>query len=96
MRAGMIRNLLLAVLLMSGLAAVSLKAAKPESADPGLLEQSRYIDSFDGTRIAVSIFRPARSGEPLPGPFPVIVTQEPPSEPRRASSRRTTCATRKR
>ena len=76
MRAGMIRNLLLAVLLMSGLAAVSLKAAKPESADPGLLEQSRYIDSFDGTRIAVSIFRPARSGEPLPGPFPVIVTQD--------------------
>ena len=55
MRAGMIRNLLLAVLLMSGLAAVSLKAAKPESADPGLLESMEDAVQFAQMRLDAAL-----------------------------------------
>ncbi|MEO6388904.1 MAG: CocE/NonD family hydrolase [Croceibacterium sp.] len=39
-------------------------------------EQSQYIESFDGTKLAVTVFRPARAGQPTPGRFPVIVTQD--------------------
>jgi putative CocE/NonD family hydrolase len=31
----------------------------------------------DGVRLSVDIYRPARGGEPLPGPFPAVVTRSP-------------------
>ena len=31
----------------------------------------------DGVTLSVDLYRPARNGEPLPGPFPAIVTRSP-------------------
>ena len=38
--------------------------------------RSQYVESFDGTRLAVTVFRPERDGVPVAGRFPVIVTQD--------------------
>jgi putative CocE/NonD family hydrolase len=59
---------LLALLLAAGIATPALgQPAEP----PAYVEDSRYIESADGTRLAVSVFRP-RS----PGRYPVLVTQD--------------------
>ena len=55
----------------------TLRAQPAQAMAPAtLLEHSEYIDSFDGTRLAVTVFRPARGGERVEGRFPVIVTQD--------------------
>jgi len=41
----------------------------------GLAQSSQYIGSADGTRLAISIFRPTAAGEVADEPLPVIVTQ---------------------
>lgn len=53
----------------------------PASADQqitfdGWIKHSRYIESFDGTRIAVTIHIPTRNGVPAGERLPVIVTQD--------------------
>jgi putative CocE/NonD family hydrolase len=35
------------------------------------------VTARDGVKLNVDIYRPARNGEPLPGPFPCIVTRSP-------------------
>lgn len=42
----------------------------------GWFERSQYIRSYDGTRIAVTVRRPMRSGQPVKERLPVIVTQD--------------------
>jgi uncharacterized protein len=42
----------------------------------GLAESSRYVRSFDGTRIAITIHRPMKDGRLAVEPMPVIVTQD--------------------
>lgn len=42
----------------------------------GMAEWSTYLSSYDGTRLAVSVFRPTSSGEVEDAPLPVIVTQD--------------------
>lgn len=53
-----------------------------------VLERSEYIASFDGTRLAVTVFRPALDGKPVGGRFPVIVTQDRSEAGDRARTRR--------
>src|SRR6187431_1082127 len=45
--------------------------AQPAEPAHSVFEQSLYVDSFEGTRLAVTIFRPERTGR-----YPVIVTQD--------------------
>ena len=44
--------------------------------DQTMDETSRYIESFDGTRLAISVFRPAAGGIASSQALPVIVTQD--------------------
>lgn len=41
----------------------------------GIASTSQYLSSHDGVRIAVSVYRPTRNGQPVTEPLPVIVTQ---------------------
>lgn len=64
-------------LLLAGLSAISAGAAPADVIAPAsMIEQSQYIESFDGTRLAITVFRPARSGIAQGGRFSVIVTQD--------------------
>ncbi|WP_338446393.1 CocE/NonD family hydrolase [Pelagerythrobacter marensis] len=49
----------------------------------GTRESSFYLPSFDGTRLAVSIYRPVRDGVVETAPLPVIVTQDRSQDPER-------------
>lgn len=62
----------------SSVAVVSLIAATaaPAQGNPDVIETSRYLESFDGTRIAITILRPAQAGRVVTTPLPVIVTQD--------------------
>lgn len=62
------------LLLRSSVAAVALAVAPAATAQ--VSETSRYIQSFDGTRIAVTILRPTKDGREITTPLPVIVTQD--------------------
>ncbi|NJC04388.1 hypothetical protein GGQ97_000181 [Sphingomonas kaistensis] len=57
---------------------MALGAAAPASAqsDVPVVETSRYLESFDGTRIAITILRPAQAGQVITALLPVIVTQD--------------------
>ena len=65
---------------MAGLAACSSTgtpaAPRDAAAADGMIEQSLYLESFDGTRIAVTVHRPAVAGKVVNTPLPVIVTQD--------------------
>ncbi|ETA52234.1 CocE/NonD family hydrolase [Ponticoccus alexandrii] len=42
-----------------------------------VISRSVKLTARDGVRLSVDIYRPARDGEPLPGPFPAVVTRSP-------------------
>jgi len=42
----------------------------------GFVETSQYIESYDGTKLAITIRRPTRGGDLAVDPLPVIVTQD--------------------
>lgn len=42
-----------------------------------VIARSVKVTARDGVRLSVDIYRPARDGEPLPGPFPAVVTRSP-------------------
>ena len=42
-----------------------------------VLSKNVMVPMRDGTRLATDIYRPARDGEPLPGPFPTILCRTP-------------------
>ncbi len=50
-------------------------ASKPEYGV--VIARNIGVIARDGTRLALDIYRPARDGEPLPGPFPAILTRSP-------------------
>lgn len=62
---------------ISALAFLSLNST-PAAADnfDGLVESSLYIESFDGTRLAISVFRPTSGDNVASTPLPVIITQD--------------------
>jgi len=54
-------------------------AAAAAGGDPrydGVATSSRYIRGFDGTRLAITVFRPTDHGKLVDTPLPVIVTQD--------------------
>jgi uncharacterized protein len=60
--------------------AAGLQAAAPSRYDPpreydGVAKSSLYIQSGDGTRLAITVWRPAGNGTPVPHKLPVIVLQ---------------------
>lgn len=42
-----------------------------------ILSKNVMVSMRDGTRLATDIYRPARDGDPLPGPFPTILCRTP-------------------
>lgn len=42
----------------------------------GVTKSSRYVESYDGTRLAVTVYRPSRDGAVVAQPLPVIFTQQ--------------------
>lgn len=56
--------------------AVAGAVAQPAEPYDGWVERSEYISSFDGARLAVTVRRPTRAGEPAEVRLPVIVTQD--------------------
>ncbi len=42
-----------------------------------VLSKNVMVSMRDGTRLATDIYRPARDGDPLPGPFPTILCRTP-------------------
>ncbi len=42
-----------------------------------VLSKNVMVSMRDGTRLATDIYRPARGGDPLPGPFPTILCRTP-------------------
>ena len=42
----------------------------------GVAKTSQYITSYDGTRLAVSIYRPTKNGQPTQDRLPVIMIQQ--------------------
>lgn len=46
-----------------------------EPTNDGIETTSRYIESFDGTRLAITVHRPTRNGRLVEEPLPVVVTQ---------------------
>lgn len=49
---------------------------EPHNRDPeydGILQTSEYIESFDGTRLAVIVIRPTLKGQVIDEPLPVIL-----------------------
>jgi len=42
-----------------------------------VISRSVKVTARDGVRLSVDIYRPAQDGEPLPGPFPAVVTRSP-------------------
>lgn len=65
-----------ALLFRCSVAASALITASAALAQNGVAETSRYLQSFDGTRIAVTVLRPTRGGREVTTPLPVIVTQD--------------------
>jgi putative CocE/NonD family hydrolase len=41
----------------------------------GMSKSSQYLSSYDGTKIAISVFRPTKNGRVVTDPLPVVVTQ---------------------
>lgn len=78
---------------LSIVAAAGMMMAAPVSAaaapPPSLVESSRYLTGFDGTRLAVTVFEPRPGGNAAAARLPVIVTQDrgQESSPRVAASR---------
>ena len=42
-----------------------------------MLARDLGMEARDGTRLATDVWRPARNGEPLPGPFPAVLIRTP-------------------
>ena len=42
-----------------------------------VIARSVKVTARDGVKLSLDIYRPARNGEPLPGPFPAIMTRSP-------------------
>lgn len=42
-----------------------------------VIARALKLTARDGVKLSVDIYRPARDGEPLPGPFPAVVTRSP-------------------
>ncbi len=38
-------------------------------------KSSRYLASYDGTKIAISVYRPMKNGQVVTDPLPIVVTQ---------------------
>src|SRR5438270_155382 len=47
--------------------------AEAELPDDMALESGVMVPMRDGVRLATDVYRPGRDGQPLPGPFPVIL-----------------------
>lgn len=55
----------------SPVAVAATQVASP-SADPDFVRESLYVPVRDGTRLAVNVYRPAASGQPIAGRFPIV------------------------
>ncbi|MBF0277465.1 MAG: CocE/NonD family hydrolase [SAR324 cluster bacterium] len=42
-----------------------------------VLSRGLKVKARDGVKLSVDIYRPAKNGDPLPGPFPAIITRSP-------------------
>ena len=42
-----------------------------------ILARDMGMSARDGVHLATDVWRPARDGEPLPGPFPAVMTRTP-------------------
>lgn len=42
-----------------------------------VISRSMKLTARDGVKLSVDIYRPAQNGDPLPGPFPAVVTRSP-------------------
>ncbi len=57
--------------------ALKQKAVAEDAAGDMSLTSDIMVAMRDGVRLATDVYRPARSGQPLPGPFPVILERTP-------------------